>query len=163
MRLIVVLSGVVLLLVVVVEEVLIPEVSWDGRFSWTVKCNRGYISARARAVLVESAPTYMFNRAASVPGSGPRVIMLSQMLEATYIDYTSVAQTAPVQPPEQLNHGIAGISCQPPECVPRSLQPWLFNTSRLKRRRMLNRSAKSTMVALRICPTTTLLRSMGHL
>jgi hypothetical protein len=58
-RLVVVFSGVVLLLVL--ELVLVLEVSWIERFSWTVKCSRGYISARARAVLVESAPTWMID------------------------------------------------------------------------------------------------------
>jgi hypothetical protein len=81
----------------------------------------------------------------------------------TYIDDTSVTQTAPVQPSEQLNHGIARVSSQPPERVPRSLQSRLFNTSRLERRRMLKRRTKSATVALGIRSTTTLLRCMCHL
>jgi hypothetical protein len=59
MRVVMVLFGVLSALVLVLLEVV---VSWGGRFSWTVKCSRGYISARARAVLVESAPTCMLRQ-----------------------------------------------------------------------------------------------------
>lgn len=154
MRLVVVLSGVVLLLAL--ELVLMLEVSWDGRFSWTVKCSKGYISARARAVLGESTPTCVFV-SSRIWTSGDS--MLSQRTWTTYVDYASVTQTAPVQSPEQLNHRIARVPSQPPERIPRSLQSWLLDTSRLELRCLL----EYTTVALGVRAATTLLRSMSHL
>jgi hypothetical protein len=55
-RFVVLLVGVLSVLVLL----LVLVVSWDERFSCTVKCRRGYISARARAVLGDSAPTWLF-------------------------------------------------------------------------------------------------------
>jgi hypothetical protein len=149
------LSGVVLMLVLVLVA------SWAVLFICTVKCSRGYISARAMAVLVESAPTCGIDRASSAVMSLLEVIVLSQ--RAAYIDYASVAQTAPIEPSEQLHHRVASVSGHSPKGVPRSLQPRLLNESRLERRGLLACCGKSATVALGIGSPTTLLRDMSHL
>jgi len=86
-----------------------------------------------------------------------------QMAKNTYIDYASIAQTAPVQPSEQVHHRIVVITGQSPKRIPRPLQSRLLNTSRLKRRSLFKRRAKGTTIALGIRSPTTLLRSMRHL